>query len=133
MMPLFKSIYYIILIASLICCYYESFAVYNLQRYFLMLQVVTETVTRTAIGVFFFLIAKVSRKRVLITFSFEGMGHSSIRFRPVTGHALCKVPGCCLHHPQFILYHGGRLHCPRVDASKYKINLSNIAVDFSMR
>ena len=60
MVPLLKFIYYILFLGSLLCCYGESSAVESLQKYILMFLVVSETVTRTAIGVFFFLISKVS-------------------------------------------------------------------------
>jgi len=60
LIPLFKAIYYVLFLGSLMCCYSSSDSVFNLQRCLLMLLVAAETITRTTIGVFFFLISRVS-------------------------------------------------------------------------
>ena len=57
LIPCFKAVLMFFLMISLLCCYSESFTAFNLQRYVLMLLVAAETVSRTAIGCFFYLIA----------------------------------------------------------------------------
>ena len=57
MIPLFKTIQCFILAISLMSCYGEGRTAYNFQRYVLMLIVAAETVNRTCIACFFYLIA----------------------------------------------------------------------------
>lgn len=71
LVPFLKSVYSILLVASLVLCYGSTQPTY----YLMMLLVVAETVTRTAIAVILFLISKVSLMRLSYTF-FTGLGYS---------------------------------------------------------
>jgi len=57
LIPLFKTIQFFICACSVATCFGTSETAYTVQRYFLMLLVAAETVCRTAISCFFYLIA----------------------------------------------------------------------------
>ena len=69
LIPLFKVIHFFLFVCSMLCCLGTTDTAVNLQRYLLMLLVASETVNRTAIACFFYLISHVSQSlSILINF-----------------------------------------------------------------
>ena len=81
LIPCFKTVQWFFNLISLWSCTSESYTSYNMQRYLLMLLVAAETVSRTCIACFFYLIANVSKKKltgVSSCFCRDGASYASI-------------------------------------------------------
>ena len=83
LLPCFKTVQWFFTMISLWSCTSESYTSYNMQRYLLMLLVAAETVSRTGIACFLYLVANVSSRHSMeshyvVVFCRAGASYASI-------------------------------------------------------
>ena len=87
-------------------CRVETDASYNLQRYFLMLLLAVETISRTCIATILYLVATVSvREHKRLNIDTIGMGHRTIQLRTTGRNQRSQVARRRLHRTQCILHY----------------------------